>query len=133
VKNKKRAQKQDACVTLALSLIDEHAKKLKAAVMQIYSRAEESPRQWSWFSSLVVHLNQKTFGFEGLRLKNSGVEKAMNAWFQRFGCTRCGSHRWRSKANHIYHTDCKTCDIEYGQHLQREIARIEKEKIGISV
>ena len=40
---KKGSQAPDACVTLALRLIDEHAKKLKAAVMQVYSRAESSP------------------------------------------------------------------------------------------
>ena len=90
---KKRGQAPNECMRLALRLIDEHAKKLKAAVLEIYSRAETSPREWSWFSSLVLHLNQKAHGFEGLQVKNSGVERAMNAWFQRFGCTRCGSHR----------------------------------------
>ena len=128
-----RRDAPDECVLLALRLIDEHSKKLKAAVREIYSRAEESPKQWSWFKSLVIQcLSQKALGFEGLEVKDSGIEKAMNAWFHRFGCTRCGSHRWRSKANHIFHTDCRSCDVEYGQYLSREIAKHEKEKISIS-
>ena len=128
---KRRRQAPNECVMLAQGLIDEHAEKLKAAVMEIYSRAEKSPREWSWFSSLVLHLNHKSHGFERLEVRNSGVEKAMNAWFQRFGCTRCGSHRWRSKANHIYHHDCRPCDVEYGQQLSREITKLEKEHISI--
>jgi len=40
---RKRGQAPNECVMLALRLIDEHAKKLEAAVLEIYSRAEEKP------------------------------------------------------------------------------------------
>ena len=82
------------------------------AVELMIKDAEVSPGKWSFVETLFLKLRVNPLGFE-VAIKDASFAKLLNAGFKVFGCSICGSRRWRSHG-----TRCKPCL----QRLERGLA-----------
>jgi hypothetical protein len=76
----------------------------------IIKQSEVSTGKWSLVQTLFLNLRVNPLGSE-LAIKGTFSE-LLNAGFRVFGCSICGSRRWRSNG-----TDCKPCHARFKKGL----------------
>ena len=97
----KRAKK--AVREAAQACIDEYRDNLMQAVELIIKQSEVSTGKWPLVATLFLNLRVNPLGFE-VAIKDATHAKLLDAGFRVFGCSICGSRRWRANG-----TDCKPC------------------------
>jgi hypothetical protein len=91
------------CRQAAIAAIDEHRENMIQALDKLLEASEGSTGKWSFVQTLFLHLRVDPLGFK-VAIKDATYTKLLNAGFRRFGCSICGSKRWRTN-----NTDCKPC------------------------
>jgi hypothetical protein len=100
------------CRKAAIRAIDEHRQNMIQALDTLLEASEGRTGKWSFVQTLFLHLRVNPLDFK-VAIKDATYTRLLNAGFRRFGCSICGSKRWRAHS-----TSCKPCE----QRLQSALA-----------